>query len=43
MTGFGRGESQGDGVTWLVECSSVNRKALEVVVNLPRELAELEN
>lgn len=43
MTGFGRGESQGDGVTWLVECSSVNRKALEVVVNLPRELNELEN
>ena len=43
MTGFGRGESQGDGVTWLAECSSVNRKALEVVVSLPRELAELEN
>lgn len=43
MTGFGRGESAGDGVTWLVECSSVNRKALEIVVNLPRELAELEN
>lgn len=43
MTGFGRGESLGDGVTWLAECSSVNRKALEVVVSLPRELVELEN
>ncbi|MGV3662810.1 MAG: YicC/YloC family endoribonuclease [Prosthecobacter sp.] len=43
MTGFGRGEAQRAGVTWSVECSSVNRKQLEVAVNLPRELAELEN
>ena len=43
MTGFGRGEAHGAGVTWLVECSAVNRKALEVVINLPRELNELEN
>lgn len=43
MTGFGRGEAQRDGATWSVECSSVNRKQLEVAVNLPRELAELEN
>ena len=43
MTGFGRGEAQRSGVTWSVECSSVNRKQLEVAVNLPRELAELEN
>jgi uncharacterized protein (TIGR00255 family) len=43
MTGFGRGEAHGAGVTWLVECSAVNRKALEVVINLPRDLAELEN
>ncbi|MDI1313768.1 YicC/YloC family endoribonuclease [Prosthecobacter sp.] len=43
MTGFGRGESQRSGVTWSVECSSVNRKQLEVAVNLPRELSELEN
>src|SRR5690606_11936886 len=43
MTGFGRGESRREGVTWSVECSSVNRKQLEVAVNLPRELAELEN
>ncbi|WP_395749830.1 YicC/YloC family endoribonuclease [Prosthecobacter sp.] len=43
MTGFGRGEAQRSGVTWSVECSSVNRKQLEVALNLPRELSELEN
>ncbi len=43
MTGFGRGEAQREGATWSVECSAVNRKQLEVAVNLPRELAELEN
>ena len=43
MTGFGRGEAQRSGVTWTVECSSVNRKQLEVAVNLPRALSELEN
>jgi uncharacterized protein (TIGR00255 family) len=42
MTGFGRGDAQQDGITWLVECSSVNRKQLEIVINLPRELGELE-
>lgn len=42
MTGFGRGESVADGVAWRVEISSVNRKQLEIVINLPRELAELE-
>lgn len=43
MTGFGRGEAKGEGVSWIAECSSVNRKALEVVVNLPRNLVELES
>lgn len=42
MTGFGRGEVRRDGVIWTVECGSVNRKQLEVAVNLPRELSELE-
>lgn len=43
MTGFGRGEST-DG-KWVVECSSVNRKQLEIVVQMPREVssAEAEN
>jgi uncharacterized protein (TIGR00255 family) len=42
MTGFGRGEVSQAEVTWLVECSSVNRKQLEVAAHLPRDLVELE-
>ncbi len=42
MTGFGRGEAVANGVIWRAEISSVNRKQLEVVVHLPRELNELE-
>ena len=42
MTGFGRGEAITDGVVWRAELSSVNRKQLELVVHLPRELADLE-
>jgi uncharacterized protein (TIGR00255 family) len=42
MTGFGRGEAVGNGVVWRVEAGSVNRKQLELVVQLPRELNELE-
>lgn len=42
MTGFGRGEARGDGVTWRVECASVNRKQLEVSVSVARELGNVE-
>ena len=42
MTGFGRGEAVADGVVWRAELSSVNRKQLELVMHLPRELSELE-
>jgi uncharacterized protein (TIGR00255 family) len=42
MTGFGRGEAITEGVIWRAEVSSVNRKQLEIVINLPRELNELE-
>ena len=42
MTGFGRGEASGDGFEVSVEISSVNRKALDVSVALPREWAMLE-
>jgi len=42
MTGFGRGEASANGITCSVEMASVNRKQLEVSVNLPRELADLE-
>ncbi len=43
MTGFGRGDAAGENVTWSVEISSVNRKQLEIVTNLPRELGDLES
>jgi uncharacterized protein (TIGR00255 family) len=42
MTGYGRGQSVSDGAKFTVELNSVNRKQGDVVVNLPRELAELE-
>jgi uncharacterized protein (TIGR00255 family) len=42
MTGFGRGEARQGDRLWQVECASVNRKQLEVVVNVPRDLSALE-
>ncbi len=42
MTGYGRGEVDHGGVKLSVELNSVNRKQSDIVVNLPRDLAELE-
>ena len=42
MTGYGRGQSAHNGSKFSVELNSVNRKQSDVVVTLPRELAELE-
>jgi uncharacterized protein (TIGR00255 family) len=42
MTGYGRGQSSQNGSKISVELNSVNRKQSDVVVTLPRELAELE-
>jgi uncharacterized protein (TIGR00255 family) len=42
MTGFGRGTAASDKWHAAVEINSVNRKQAEVVVQMPRELAELE-
>lgn len=42
MTGFGRGSAATDAWHASVEISSVNRKQAEVVVQAPRELAELD-
>src|SRR5919204_1677754 len=42
MTGYGRGEIDSNGVKFSVEVNSVNRKQSDIVVNLPRDLAELE-
>ena len=42
MTGYGRGEADCDGVKLSVELNTVNRKQSEIVLNLPRDLTELE-
>ena len=42
MTGFGRGAAATDAWHASVETSSINRKQAEVVLQAPRELAELE-
>lgn len=42
MTGYGRGETDVDGAKVSVELNSVNRKQSDIVINLPRDLAELE-
>jgi uncharacterized protein (TIGR00255 family) len=42
MTGYGRGETDHNGTKFSVELNSVNRKQSDIVVNLPRDLTELE-
>src|SRR5207249_3004229 len=42
MTGYGRGETDHNGTKFSVELNSVNRKQSDIVINLPRVLAELE-
>jgi uncharacterized protein (TIGR00255 family) len=42
MTGYGRGEADHSGAKFSVELNSVNRKQSDIVINLPRDLAELE-
>lgn len=42
MTGYGRGEVDHGGVKFSVELNSVNRKQSDLVINLPRDFAELE-
>ena len=43
MTGYGRGEAAGGGIRVEAEVSSVNRKQLDVRLNLPRSLAAFES
>lgn len=43
MTGYGRGESIRAGRKFTVEINSVNRKQTDILVSLPKELADLEN
>ncbi|HHY84345.1 MAG TPA: YicC family protein [Verrucomicrobia bacterium] len=42
MTGYGRGDCSRDGFKVTVELSSVNRRQMEISVNLPREMELLE-
>jgi uncharacterized protein (TIGR00255 family) len=42
MTGYGRGEIDHAGAKVSVELNSVNRKQSDIVINLPRDLTELE-
>src|SRR5438309_11744359 len=42
MTGYGRGETDHAGTKFIVELNSVNRKQSDVVINLPRDMVELE-
>ena len=42
MTGYGRAETDHGGTKFSVELNSVNRKQSDIVINLPRDLAELE-
>lgn len=42
MTGYGRGEADHNGARFSVELNSVNRKQSDIVINLPRDLTELE-
>src|SRR6266481_7402736 len=42
MTGYGRGDADHAGTKFSVELNSVNRKQSDIVINLPRDLAELE-
>ena len=42
MTGYGHGETHHKGLKFTVELNSVNRKQADILINLPREIIELE-
>ncbi|EHQ91477.1 YicC/YloC family endoribonuclease [Desulfosporosinus youngiae] len=42
MTGFGRGEANGNGYQFSIELKSVNHRFLEVVVRMPRNFSSFE-
>jgi uncharacterized protein (TIGR00255 family) len=43
MTGYGRGQISGNGIQFLVEVQSVNKRQTEIVTNIPSALASLES
>ena len=42
MTGYGRGETTGEGRKWIVELKSVNHRFLDMSVKMPRNITLLE-
>jgi len=42
MTGYGRGETTGEGRKWIVEAKSVNHRFLDISIKLPRGITLLE-
>ncbi len=42
MTGYGRGETSGEGRKWIVEIKSVNHRFLDISIKLPRGITLLE-
>ena len=43
MTGYGRGETSGEGRKWIVELKSVNHRFLDIAVKMPRNITLLED
>jgi uncharacterized protein (TIGR00255 family) len=43
MTGFGRGESQGDGKQFLIEIKTVNHRYSDIFIKMPRQISYLED
>lgn len=43
MTGFGRGESKGDGKEFLVEIKTVNHRYSDIFIKVPRQISFLED
>lgn len=43
MTGYGRAEYKGDGITFVVEIKSVNNRNLDITAKLPRALIGMED
>jgi len=42
MTGYGRGETSGEGRKWIVELKSVNHRFLDIAIKMPRNITLLE-
>lgn len=42
MTGYGKGETSGEGRKWIVELKSVNHRFLDIAIKMPRNITLLE-